>query len=478
MSTPAADPALAAPYIADGAPSDAPANPEGDMHDEELDEDDDQEEVYESSSSPSTETDTLTWINWFCSLPGHEYFCDVAEDFIEDDFNLTGLAGLVPFYKEAMEMVLDVEPEEDEAHRVPDVSIVESSTELLYGLIHQRYIITRQGLQQMFAKYDAGHFGTCPRVYCTQSKLVPCGRSDLPGVDTVKLFCPSCLDMYVPPSSRFQGVDGAFFGTTFPHLLFQTFPPTSTLPSPQLDPQDPKKREHTTPLTSLSKVYVPRIYGFKVSERARSGPRMQWMRMRPRTEGELDWTDNAIRPDPSGPSGSGERGDLFEEDALDEEDDEEEEEEEEDAAGQAGAPAAGGAQEQDDRAVHEVASALQATSVWPRRTDREIKPLPRSPTAGFSASPSPSSASIVPPPPAAAGLPSSPSSASLPSPQTLAQSPAAASAALAASIRRHLAAASATGPDLQLPRPPNRAYVLEKEARGGQRAVTAVGTAR
>jgi casein kinase II subunit beta len=108
-------------------------------------------------------------------LPGHEYFCDVAEDFIEDDFNLTGLSGLVPFYKEAMEMVLDVEPgtlhcldypssrklqrltraapphtaEEDEAHRVPDVSIVESSAELLYGLIHQRYIITRQGLQQM-----------------------------------------------------------------------------------------------------------------------------------------------------------------------------------------------------------------------------------------------------------------------------------------------------------------------------------------
>ncbi|GAA5916929.1 hypothetical protein JCM5296_003950 [Sporobolomyces johnsonii] len=497
MSTPAAaDPALAPPYPTDGAPSDAPAsaNPEGDMHDEELDEDDDQEEVYESSSSPSTETDTLTWINWFCSLPGHEYFCDVAEDFIEDDFNLTGLAGLVPFYKEAMEMVLDVEPEEDEAHRVPDVSIVESSTELLYGLIHQRYILTRQGLQQMFAKYDAGHFGTCPRVYCTQSKLVPCGRSDLPGVDTVKLFCPSCLDMYVPPSSRFQGVDGAFFGTTFPHLLFQTFPPTSTLPSPQPDPQDPKKREHTTPLTSLSKVYVPRIYGFKVSERARSGPRMQWMRMRPRTEGELDWTDNAIRPDPAGPSGSGERGDLFEEDALDEEDDDDEEEEEEDVAGGAGAPAAGGPQEQDDRAVHEVASALQAASVWPRRTDREIKPLPRSPPAaagGFSASAS--SASILPPPPAAAGLPSSspssaaaPASASRPSPQPLAAaqdpSAAAASAALAASIRRHLAAASATGPDLQLPRPPTRAFVLEKEARDAQgqaqARVAVVGAAR
>jgi len=31
----------------------------------------------------------------------------------------------------------------------------------------------------------------------------------MPGVDTVKLFCPNCNDIYVPPSSRFQGVDGA-----------------------------------------------------------------------------------------------------------------------------------------------------------------------------------------------------------------------------------------------------------------------------
>jgi len=34
---------------------------------------------------------TLTkYQNWYTSLPGHDYFCDVHEDFIEDDFNLTG----------------------------------------------------------------------------------------------------------------------------------------------------------------------------------------------------------------------------------------------------------------------------------------------------------------------------------------------------------------------------------------------------
>jgi len=61
-------------------------------------------------SASSTPTSSLTWITWFCSLPGHDYFCEVAEDFIEDDFNLTGLNAMVPFWKEAMEMVLDVEP--------------------------------------------------------------------------------------------------------------------------------------------------------------------------------------------------------------------------------------------------------------------------------------------------------------------------------------------------------------------------------
>ncbi|GAA5977558.1 hypothetical protein JCM10908_005017 [Rhodotorula pacifica] len=424
--------------------------------DEEEEEEEDEQEIYESSSSPSTETDTLTWINWFCSLPGHEYFCEVAEDFIEDDFNLTGLLQLVPFYKEAMEMILDVEAEEDEVHRVPDVSIVESSAELLYGLIHQRYILTRQGLQQMYAKFEASHFGTCPRVYCTQCKLVPCGRSDLPGVDTVKLFCPSCLDMYVPPSSRFQGVDGAFFGTTFPHMLFQTYPPPTNLPMPAPAPSDPSKREPTTPMTSLSKVYVPRIYGFKVSERARSGPRMQWMRMRPRTEGEIDWTDehgfpmSAVDEEGGDGQGGGE-GALFEDDVEEEDDAEEEEEEDGAAAGRGDGAAGAGAGKGGDAMVESMsASAPTTASIVMRKSDREIKPLPR---GGSPRSSLPGSVSVsVPPAPLAASSPSTSVPAPTPAPATSSAAAAgdaassraaAASAALAASIQRHLAIAAA-----------------------------------
>ena len=105
-----------------------------------------------------------------------------------------------------------------------DLSVIESSAEMLYGLIHQRFICSRAGIQQMSEKYELGHFGACPRSFCEQARTLPVGLSDVPGEETVKLFCPSCLDVYVPPNSRFQTVDGAFFGRTFGALFLLTFP--------------------------------------------------------------------------------------------------------------------------------------------------------------------------------------------------------------------------------------------------------------
>lgn len=140
-------------------------------------------------------------------------------------------------------MILDVEPEDDDedeeeeeeeddnesgmgeggdraaraserrqhSRMASDLSVIESSAEMLYGLIHQRFICSRAGIQQMSEKYELGHFGCCPRTYCEQARTLPVGLSDIPGEETVKLFCPSCLDVYVPPNSRFQTVDGAFW---------------------------------------------------------------------------------------------------------------------------------------------------------------------------------------------------------------------------------------------------------------------------
>lgn len=350
-----------------------------------------------SDMSATSSQGVESWIATFCSLMGHEYFAEVSEEFIEDDFNLTGLQSQVTMYKEALEMILDVEPsetgssevseeeeedddDEDEGqlgeeldqpadgaqngngknqkqrHRSnSDTSAIEASAELLYGLIHARYITSRPGIQQMFEKYELAHFGYCPRVYCHGTKVLPVGRIDSPGQETVKLFCPSCLDIYTPPNSRFQSVDGAFFGTTFPGLFLMTFPELDiapakkrirdggvneetesvmspneaaqhqsmisasrssslTLPSappipgvtaardenaaaqaavlaalpPQPAVMNGVAAQNLAPGLGRGKIYEPKIYGFRVSERAKGGPRMRWLRSKPLDINELD----------------------------------------------------------------------------------------------------------------------------------------------------------------------------------------------
>ncbi|KAI7828421.1 casein kinase II regulatory subunit-domain-containing protein [Kickxella alabastrina] len=216
----------------------------------------DDEEHYASDDSAS-----MTWITWFCSLKGHEYFCEVPEAFIEDEFNLTGLSQTVNFYVEALDMILDAEDENEDPQYADEIETIDSSAEILYGLIHARYILTRAGQDQMVDKYENSDFGACPRFCCDGTYVVPCGRTDVPERDSVKLFCPSCNDIYSPPSSRYQKVDGAYFGTTFPHMFFQTFP--------SLVPED------------QSALYTPSIYGFAINERSKAGPRMQWLRMLP-----------------------------------------------------------------------------------------------------------------------------------------------------------------------------------------------------
>lgn len=221
-------------------------NPQEDMHPRLTVEDDESDGSYESAGE---EDEEIPWIIWFCGLKGNEFFCEVDEDFIKDEFNLTGLSAMVPFYDYAIDMIIDHASPGEEDLTEEQQHMVESAAETLYGLIHARFITTHRGLSLMEEKYRQFHFGRCPRVYCGGQAVLPVGQSDIVRESSVKVFCPKCEDIYYPRSSHHKSLDGAFWGTTFPHLLL-------------LSLQDTTNPMHL--INRSKQVYVPRIFGFRV----------------------------------------------------------------------------------------------------------------------------------------------------------------------------------------------------------------------
>ncbi|XP_033169235.1 suppressor-of-stellate-like protein [Drosophila mauritiana] len=176
-----------------------------------------------------------SWIGWFVGNKSNEFVCRVPIDFIDDKFNLTGLE----YSEDTVNVIL--EPYFDRS-----VAWVSGHEEKLYGMIHAKYIMTERGVEDMRLKYEMGDFGSCPKFYCKGQKALPVGLSDEWGHSTVKIYCPSCRDVFRP---RYRPkLDGAMFGTSFPHLFFMELP--------MLRPEPPVEK------------YVPRLHGFQLHESA------------------------------------------------------------------------------------------------------------------------------------------------------------------------------------------------------------------
>lgn len=233
----------------------------------------------------------MGWISWYCALQGadantgHEYLVPLPHEYLQDDFNMQGLAAMFPDYRRCLALILDLEDDE------PDRN-VEAWAEGLYLLAHQRFLCTKQGVAFMAQRYQDGDFGACPRYHCGGCPVVPTGSNSL-GTDCFKLYCPRCLDVYQPPQvpyltqKRFRTVDGAAFGRSFAPLLFLTFPMLVPPLKSQglvmqrlpLDSSDEDSDESDNERTIGDYcLYLPRIYGFRVSSANVVAQTMHWLR--------------------------------------------------------------------------------------------------------------------------------------------------------------------------------------------------------
>ena len=140
-------------------------------------------------------------------------------------------------------MVIAEESPQSEEFR--DQSFIEAykSAIDLYGLVHSRFILSPRGLELMKRKYLFGTFGVCPRTSCLNQNVMPIGLNDTLSTARVKIYCPKCEDMYIP-KKKIAELDGAFFGTSFPQALLQSYPDLVPVSGPQ--------------------PFIPKMFGFKL----------------------------------------------------------------------------------------------------------------------------------------------------------------------------------------------------------------------
>jgi casein kinase II subunit beta len=142
-----------------------------------------------------------------------------------------------------MNMILDPEsPDDEDLEDQRFLDIYQEAMDL-YGLIHNRFIQSPKGLNLMREKFYNGVFGVCPRVLCGGQQVIPIGMSENLRHSKIRIYCPKCEDVY-NPKKKCSDVDGAYFGTSFPHILMQTHP--------EIVPKEEPVQ------------FIPRIYGFKL----------------------------------------------------------------------------------------------------------------------------------------------------------------------------------------------------------------------
>jgi casein kinase II subunit beta len=170
-----------------------------------------------SIAPPTSASGVAPWITQFCQEPANSWYVPIDVDWAADWFNQHGISNHFDNFDEAIELIADRQSSKWESFTDEQIRDIHTQALRIYGLLHARWICQPRGMSLMKEKYDAGIFGQCPRFSCNGTKMLPMGTTLIPRRHSVKLFCPTCCDIYRCPPDR--SIDGAHFGPAFPHMF-------------------------------------------------------------------------------------------------------------------------------------------------------------------------------------------------------------------------------------------------------------------
>nr|ACO15322.1 Casein kinase II subunit beta [Caligus clemensi] len=193
----------------------------------------------------------IPWIDIFVQARGNEFYVRVPDSFMMEGFNLLGLENLLPtqeYFNETVEYIMSTHTDSDEDSEpfyLNDMdNDIKTASEVIFEHIHARFLLTHHGMELVKEKFLKVVYGRCPRVCCQGTPVLPVGLSDCwRDYLGVKLYCPSCDDIFHPKKYRFREVNGAGFGRSFPHNFLMHYP---------------------RPIMFKDLKIEPRIHGFKI----------------------------------------------------------------------------------------------------------------------------------------------------------------------------------------------------------------------
>ncbi|XP_040566685.1 casein kinase II subunit beta [Lepeophtheirus salmonis] len=173
----------------------------------------------------------LPWVDIYVRTWGNEFFVRVPDSYMHQNFNLTGLESILPtkkYFYETVDYIIGIHSDSESDGRVYIGSMdtdIRTASEVIYEHIHARFIMTPLGMEMVKDKFLNVVYGRCPRIYCQGTPTLPIGLSDCWSDHLgVKIYCPSCDDIYHPQKRGYKDLNGAGFGRSFPHNFLMHYP--------------------------------------------------------------------------------------------------------------------------------------------------------------------------------------------------------------------------------------------------------------